>query len=110
MWHLVDASAIHVIRAKQILAVAKGHSYTDAAILSNRKNGDEVSRLVSRFNQEGQKAIEPRHGGGAVVQYGVAERGRIMQEFRRTPKPAKDGTATWLLKTLCVALQKAPYG
>jgi transposase len=102
--------AIHVIRAKQILAVAEGHSYTDAAILSNRKNGDAVSRLVSRFNQEGLKAIEPRHGGGAVVQYGVAERERIMREFRRTPEPAKDGTATWSLKTLRAALQKAPDG
>jgi transposase len=65
---------------------------------------------VSRFNQEGLKAIEPRHGGGAVVQYGVAERERIMREFRRTPEPAKDGTATWSLKTLRAALQKAPDG
>jgi hypothetical protein len=66
--------AIHVIRAKQILAVADGHSYTEAARFSGRQNGDAVSKLVSRFNQEGLKAIEPGHGGGAVVQYGVAER------------------------------------
>jgi transposase len=102
--------ASHVIRAKQILAVADGYSYTKAAILSGRKNGDAVSRLVSRFNQEGLKAIEPGHGGGAVVQYGVAERERILREFRRTPEPSKDGTATWSLKTLCEALRKAPDG
>lgn len=102
--------ASHVIRAKQVLAVADGYSYTRAAILSGRKDGDAVSRLVSRFNKEGLDAVEPRHGGGAVVQYGVAERERILREFRRKPEPAKDGTATWSLKTLCDALRKAPDG
>jgi hypothetical protein len=103
--------AIHVIRAKQLLAVADGHSYTEAARFSGRKNnGDAVSKLVSRFNQEGLKAIEPGHGGGAVVQYGVAERERILKEFRRKPEPTRDGTATWSLKTLCEALRKAPDG
>lgn len=100
----------HVIRAKQILAVADGFSYTRTALVSGRKIGDAVSRLVSRFNQEGLAALEPRHGGGAVVQYNVAERERIMREFRRVPEPAKDGTATWSLKTLCDALRKAPDG
>ena len=103
--------SIHVIRAKQILAVASGRSYTEAAQISGRKNnGDAVSRLISRFNQEGQKGIAPRHGGGAEVQYGVAERERILKEFRRKPEPARDGTATWSLKTLCAALRKAPDG
>jgi transposase len=101
---------IHVIRVKQILAVAEGHSYAEAANLTGRKNGDGVSRLVSRFNLEGLKAIEPRHGGGPVVQYGVPELDRIMREFQRKPEPAQDGTATWSLKTLCAALQKAPDG
>ena len=102
--------ASHVIRAKQVLAVADGLSYTEAALASGRRNGDAVSRLVSRFNQEGLNALEPRHGGGAVVVYGVAERERILREFRRAPEPSKDGTATWTLKTLCEALRKAPDG
>jgi len=102
--------ASHVIRAKQILAVADGHTYTEAATLSGRKNGDAVSKLVSRFNQEGLKALEPGHGGGPLVQYGVAERERILREFRRVPDPATDGTATWSLKTLCQALRKAADG
>ena len=103
--------AIHVIRAKQLLAVADGYAYAEAARFSGRKNnGDAVSKLVSRFNQEGLKAIEPGHGGGSVVQYGVAERERILKEFRRKPEPATDGTATWSLKTLCAALRKAPDG
>ncbi len=56
--------ASHVARAKQILAVADGCNYTEAAHKSGRKSGDAVSNLVSRFNQEGMKAIMPRHGGG----------------------------------------------
>jgi len=44
------------------LGGGRSHSYTDAAILSNRKNGDAVSRLVRPFHQEGLKAIEPKHG------------------------------------------------
>jgi transposase len=92
------------------LAVADGYSYTKAARASGRKCGDAVSRLVRRFNQEGLDALEPGYGGGAVVEYGVAERERILREFRRVPEPSKDGTATWSLKTLCAALRKAPDG
>jgi transposase len=102
--------AIHVIHAKQVLLVADGHSYSAAARGSGRKNGDGIAKLVSRFNQEGLKAIEPRYGGGITVKYGVTERERILQEFRRKPEPAKDATATWSLKTLCEALRKAPDG
>jgi hypothetical protein len=103
-------AAIHVIHAKQILMVAAGYSYTGAAQGSGRKNGDAVAKLVSRFNQEGLKALEPRYGSGGAVKYGVSERERILQEFRRKPEPAKDATASWSLKTLCEALRKAADG
>ncbi len=102
--------ASHVARAKQILNVAKGYSYQEAALLSGRKSGDAVSNLVKRFNQEGLNAIQPRHGGGPAAKYGLAERERILQEVRRKPDPQADGTATWSLKTLCQALRKAPDG
>jgi transposase len=102
--------AIHVARAQQLLHVADGGSYTAAAHLSGRKSGDAVSNLVKRFNQEGLNAIQPRHGGGPLVKYGLAERQRILQEARRKPDPKTDGTATWSLKTLCQALRKAPDG
>ncbi len=102
--------ASHVIRARQILSVANGHSYTAAAKLTGRKAGDAVSHLVRRFNQEGLNAIQPRHGGGPTIKYGVRERERILTEARRQPDPATDGTATWSLKTLCQALRKAPDG
>jgi transposase len=102
--------AIHVARAKQILSVAVGASYTAAARLSGRKSGDAVSNLVKRFNQEGLNAIQPRHGGGPAVKYGLAECERILREARRKPDPETDGTATWSLKTLCQALRKAQDG
>jgi hypothetical protein len=105
-----SAPASHVGRAKAILAVAEGQSYTQAARSAGRKSGDAVSQLVSRFNQEGVQAIEPRHGGGPPVVYGEAERERIWREVRRQPDREKDGTATWSLKTLQRALREAPDG
>ena len=103
-------AAVHVARAKQILAVADGDNYTEAAEKSGRISGDAVSHLVSRFNQEGMHAILPRHGGGPAVRYGVEERERILREARRKPTPAGDGTANWSLSLLRQALQKAPDG
>jgi hypothetical protein len=55
--------ASHVARAKALLAVADGKSYTAAAKAGGRRSGDAVSDLVSRFNREGMAAIEPRHMG-----------------------------------------------
>lgn len=45
--------ASHVARAKQILGVANGYLYQEAAFLSGRKSGDAVSNLVKRFNSNG---------------------------------------------------------
>jgi transposase len=102
--------ASHVARAKQLLAVADGSNYSEAAEKSGRKSGDAVSNLVSRFNQEGMNAILPGHGGGPAIKYGVAERERILKEARRKPTPEADGTANWSLSLLCQALRKAPDG
>jgi len=102
--------ASHVARAKQILAVADGCNYTEAAEKSGRLSGDAVSHLVSRFNQEGMKAILARHGGGPALKYGVEERERILREARRKPTPEAEGTATWSLSLLRQAMQKAPDG
>ena len=77
--------AAHVIRAKEILAVAAGNNYVEAARLAGLKSGDTVSRLVERFNQEGLQAIQPKHGGGAVIHYSAVERERVLREARRQP-------------------------
>ena len=55
--------AAHVIRAKEILAVAAGHNYTEAARLAGMKSGDTVAKLVERFNKEGLQAMQPGMAG-----------------------------------------------
>lgn len=102
--------ASQVARAKALLAVAAGHSYTDAARRAGRRSGDAVGQLVARFNRAGLAALEPGHGGGPAPTYGAAERERILAEFRRTPDRERDGTASWSLATLQRALRTAPDG
>jgi transposase len=102
--------ADRVARAKALLAVAGGASFTAAAQAAGRRSGDAVAQLVARFNQEGLAVLEVRHGGGPAVQYGPEQRERILAEFRRTPDREQDGTATWSLTTLQRALRQAPDG
>jgi len=102
--------ASHVARAKSLLAVADGQTYVKAAQAAGRCSGKAVSHLVTRFNQEGLAAIEPRHGGGPHPIYSVAEQERIVVEARRKPDREEDGTATWSLTTLQRALRNAPDG
>src|SRR5215210_2448175 len=72
--------ADRVARAKQLLAVADGARFTNAARCAGRRLGDAVALLVQRFNAHGLGALEPRHGGGPPVQYGATERDRILRE------------------------------
>jgi transposase len=102
--------ADQLIHAKEVLAVADGHTFTEAARLVGRKSGDAVAHLISRFNREGLPALETRHGGGPPIRYTAVERERILREFRRPPDRRLDGTATWSLTTLQRALRRAPDG
>ena len=102
--------ADRVGRAKALLAVADGGSYTAAATAAGRRSGDGVAHLVARFNRDGLAALDGRHGGGPPVRYSVAERERILREVRRSPDREQDGTATWSLTTLRRALRRAPDG
>jgi transposase len=102
--------ADRVARAKALLAVAQGASFTAAAGFAGRRSGRGVATLVARFNRTGLAALDSRHGGGPPSQYGPAERERILREFRRPPDRERDGTATWSLTTLQRALQRAPDG
>jgi len=56
--------ADRVARAKQLLAVADGARFTDAARQTGRRSGDAVALLVQRFNALGLAALDARHGGG----------------------------------------------
>ena len=102
--------AAQVARARALLAVAGGQSYTEAACLVGRDNGDTVARWVAGFNRDGLAAAVPRHGGGHRMRYGEAEQRRIAAEVARPPERARDGTATWSLVTLRDALRRAEDG
>jgi transposase len=101
---------VQVLRAKLLLRVAAGTGYWAAAQAEGRRSGEAVAHLVSRFNREGLEALEPRHGGGPQVGYGVKERERIIAEVRRQPDRETDGTASWSLSTLQRALRAAEDG
>ena len=104
------APAAQVARARALLAVADGQSYTTAAALVGRRTGDTVARWVAGFNRDGLTALVPRHGGGHRVRYGEVEQRRIPAEVARLPDRARDGTATWSLTTLREALRRADDG
>ncbi len=99
--------ADRVAHAKVLLAVADGARLAGAA---GRRSGRAVAHLVGRFNRVGLAALDRKHGGGPEIQYGAAERERILEEFRRAPDRERDGTATWSLTTLQRVLREAPDG
>jgi len=105
-----SAPALSVDRARALLAVSDGATYTEAAQLVGRSVGDSVAAWVARFNQVGLAAVERQAGGRPPTQYGPEERDRILKEFRRPPDRERDGTATWSLNTLQRALRRAPDG
>jgi transposase len=102
--------AAQVARAKALLAVASGQSFTEAARTAGRRSGDAVAQLVARFNREGLAALQPNHGGGQPKRYTAPEQARILQEVQRVPDRDTDRTATWSLTTLQRALHQAPDG
>jgi len=104
------APAAQVARARALLAVAEGESYTAAARHVGRCSGDTIARWVADFNRDGLAALVPRHGGGQQLRYGAVEQRRILAEVIRLPNRARDGTATWSLTTLRAALRQADDG
>src|SRR5215217_2922907 len=105
-----SAPAAQVERARALLAIADGASYTAAARQIGRRYNETISAWVSRFNRDGLAAVQPRHGGGPRLCYGIDEQQRILAEMARTPEREPDGTATWSLSLLQKALRQAPDG
>jgi transposase len=105
-----SASAAQVARARALLAIADGASYTAAAHLVGRGHNETISAWVSRFNREGLAAVRPHHGGGPRLRYGPDAQQRILAEWARPPRREQDGTATWSLSLLRKALRQAPDG
>jgi transposase len=102
--------AERVRRAKALLSVADGKSYTAAAKDAGIGCFDTVSILVGRFNKCGLAALDSSHGGGPAKKYGQAEKDRILMEVKRKPDPEKDGGATWSLTLLQKSLRSAQDG
>lgn len=99
-----------VTRSRQVLAVALGSTYHDAAVGAGRRSAEAVAKLVARFNGDGLSALEPHGRGGPKPKYNAQARQRILTEAKRTPNPEQDGTASWSLMTLRRALRRAPDG
>jgi len=93
-------------RARALLGVQAGKSYTQAAQEAGYKSGDSVSQLVERFNEQGLAALLIVAGRGRKPTYTVEQRQRILQEFKRTPEREADQTASWSLMTLRNALRQ----
>jgi transposase len=105
-----SAPAAQVERARALLAIAEGASYTAAAHQVGRRHNETLSAWVSRFNHEGLAAVRPGHGGGARTRYAAQQQRRILAEAERIPDRARDGTATWSLSLLQKALRQADAG
>src|ERR1044071_4535008 len=106
----LSAPAAQVERARALLALADGASYTAAAHQVGRRHNETISAWVSRFNRDGLAAVRPGHGGGPRIRSGADAQPRILTEWARTPQRDQDGTATWSLSLLQNALRHAPDG
>ena len=58
----LSAPAAQVERARALLAIAEGASYTAAAHQVGRRHNETISAWVSRFNRDGLAAVRPGHG------------------------------------------------
>jgi transposase len=99
-----------IARAIELVAVAEGTTFVEAARRAGHRSNDCVAALVARFNTEGLPAVWGHPGGKPPIQYGTEAGVRILKEFARLPDRETDGTATWSLSTLQRALRKAEDG
>src|SRR4051812_12442484 len=90
----LSAPAAQVERARALLAIADGASYTAAAHQVGRRHNETISAWVSRFNREGLAAVRPGHGGGPRTRYGADAQQRILAEWRSEERRVgKEGTS-----------------
>jgi transposase len=95
-----------VRRAKALVAIAAGKSFTQAAREASFKSSESVSQLIERFNVQGLSILSIAPGRGRKATYDSQARTRILQEVQREPDREKETTATWSLKILEKALRK----
>ncbi len=99
--------AAHVARAKVLLAVSEGASFSEAARRAGRRSRHAVSELVARFNLEGLRALEGHYENcGKEPLYSEQECRQILETFERTPDRESDGCTQWSLMLLRNALRR----
>lgn len=95
-----------VKKAKAILTVAAGRSFTEAGKQAGMSR-EGVSQLVERFNQRGVGVLLIAPGRGRKPIYTSEQQGRILAELQRDPDRKADQTASWSLSLLQQALHKS---
>jgi hypothetical protein len=89
----LSAPAAQVERARALLAIADGATYTAAAHQVGRRHNETLSAWVSRFNREGLAAVRPGHGVARGSAMGLTRssafwpNGRAPHSASRTARP-----------------------
>jgi Helix-turn-helix domain len=87
-----------VLRAKALLLVASGLSYTQTAAAVGVSNLDTVSHWVQRFNTEGLAALVPHLPPGRAAIHTPKERQRILDLF---------ATLTWPITMAAMSIKRS---
>jgi transposase len=95
-----------VQRARALLVVSAGQSWTAAARTSGFKSRAGVALLVRRFNERGLAALRIAPGRGRKPTYDLRARAQIVARAQQSPDRERDGTATWSLSLLQRALRR----
>ena len=95
-----------VRRARALLALTDGQSFTQAAAQAGFKEADSVSKLVRRFHRTGLAALCIAAGRGRKATYTSPQRQCILEELRCEPDRERDQSATWSLSLLQRALRR----
>src|SRR5215471_2856869 len=90
-----------VFRARLILALAEGQSYT-RIMSSLSTTAPTISRWKQRFEQEGIAGLEPRHKGSEPRVADAALQARIA---RKTQQKPSDGSTHWTCRKMATALK-----
>ena len=93
-------------RARALLAVDQGQSFTQAARTARMRSSSGIAALVQRFHERGMTALDTLPGAGRHRMYGNAEKRLILQEVEREI----DRSPAWSLSSLQEALRNAPEG
>jgi transposase len=89
-----------VFRARLILALAEGQSYSQV-MTSLRTTAPTISRWKQRFEQDGLAGLDPRHKGS---QPRVADAALQAKIARKTQQKPSDGSTHWSCRKMAAAL------